>query len=266
MLRTLDRPTGVHESFRSSLSLGPLSWSPPTAIPGRLADPGLLGGQDQTARKPTPLALPLPRDSHKRAEVRPIPVQVCGLLRHDHRHDLHPSLAHRSSDTKIPHCSKEFLVTTEPPSTAVAGVVGTRVIAGEVGYPGKTPGALTPVASKVQLVHRERSPTPHGTPVPAGGQGHLLVDGDEPPRGDDLRGKPPPPPVLRLYSVGVGSPPPRSVSVGTMVEAGDIATRQHLGDESPVPSTLGFSGHDHQPASDRHVTMSYNERGASKTC
>ena len=69
VLRTLDCPTGVHESFRGSLSLGLLSWGPPAAILGRLADPGLLGGQDQTARKPTPLALPLPWDSHKRAEV-----------------------------------------------------------------------------------------------------------------------------------------------------------------------------------------------------
>ena len=198
VLRTLDCPTGVHESFRSSLSLGPPSWGPPAAIPGRVADPGLLGGQDQTARKLTPLALPLLQDSHKRAEVRPLPVQVRGISRHDHRHDLHPSLAHRSSKRKIPHCSKEFLVTTEPPSTAVAGVVGTHVISGKVGSPGKTLDALTPVASEVQLAHRERSPTPPGTPVLAGGQGRFLVDGKEPPpRGRALWGTPP---ELRLYS------------------------------------------------------------------
>ena len=59
--------------------------------------------------------------------------------------------------------------------------------------------------------------------------------------------------ALGRISVGVGSPPLQSVSVGTIVEAGDIATHQHLGDESPVPSTAGFSGHDHQPASDSHV-------------
>ena len=196
MLRILDCPTGVHKSLRSSLSLGPLSWGPPAAIPGQLADPGLLGGQDQTARKLTPIALLLPRDSHKRAEARPLPVQVCGIPWHDHRHDLRPSLAHRSSDTKIPLSSKEFLVTTETPSTS--GDVGTHVIAGEVGSPGKTPDALTPVASEVQLGHRKRSLTSPGTPVPAGGQGHLLVDGKEPPpRGDALRGTPP---ELRLYS------------------------------------------------------------------
>ena len=60
------------------------------------------------------------------------------------------------------------------------------------------------MVSEVQLVHRERSPTPSGTPVPAGGQGHLLVDGEgPPPRGNALRGNPPPPThtqELRLYS------------------------------------------------------------------
>ena len=85
----------------------------------------------------------------------------------------------------------------------VASVVGTHVVVGEAGTPRKTLGALPPVASEDQLVHRDRSPTPPGTLVPAGGQGHLLVDDEEPPaRGDALRGTsppPPPPPELRLY-------------------------------------------------------------------
>ena len=64
---------------------------------------------------------------------------------------------------------------------------------------------------------------------------------------------PRPTPTVGCFSVEVGSPPPRSVSVGTMVEAGDIATHQHLGDESPVPSTTGFPGHNRQPAGDSKV-------------
>ena len=87
----------------------------------------------------------------------------------------------------------------------MAGVIGTHVIVGEAGTSRETPDALPPVASEVQLVHRDRSPTPSGTPVPAGGQGHLLVDGEEPPaRGDALRGTPPPlkkkKKKIRLYS------------------------------------------------------------------
>ena len=53
-----------------------------------------------------------------------------------------------------------------------------------------------------------------------------------------------------------GSPPPKlclysdtsKLGIGTIVEPGDIATHQHLGDESSVPSTSGFSGHGHRPA------------------
>ena len=72
-------------------------------------------------------------------------------------------------------------------------------------------------------------------------------------------GAPPPlpPPELRLYSdasrSGVGSPPPRSISVRTMVKPGDLAPHQHLRDESAVPGASGLSGHDHRPASDSNV-------------
>ena len=79
-----------------------------------------------------------------------------------------------------------------------------HVIVGEAGTPCKALDTLPAVASEVQLVHQERPPTPSGTPVPAGGQGHLVVDGKgPPPRGDALRGTPPPlppPPELCLYS------------------------------------------------------------------
>ena len=73
----------------------------------------------------------------------------------------------------------------------MAGVNGTHVIVGETGTSRKAPDAVPPVASQIQLVHRERPPTSSGTLVPAGGQGHLVVDGEgPPPRGDALRGIP----------------------------------------------------------------------------
>ena len=206
VFRVIDRPASVHKSFRGGLVLGSLSRSPPATIPGRLADPVLLGGQDKATGESTPRTLPLPRHSYKQ-EVRPLPIQVRRIPRHDHRHGISPSVPHRDSNPEIPLLSKEVLIPTEPPGPAVAGVVGTHVIAGEAGSPHKTPDAFTPMASEVQLVHRERSPTPSGTPVPAGGQGHLLVDGEgPPPRGDALRGKKKKKkkkkkaPELRLYS------------------------------------------------------------------
>ena len=133
----------------------------------------------------------------------------------------------------------------------MAGVVGTHVIVGEAGTPREAPDALPPVASEVQLVHREQPPTPSGTLVPASGQGHLVVDGKGMPFG-----APPPPrttPILGRVSVRVGSPPPRSISVGTMVRPGDLTPHQYPGDESSVPGTSDLPGHDHQPVSDSNV-------------
>ena len=67
-------------------------------------------------------------------------------------------------------------------------------------------------------------------------------------------GAPPPPPprtppILGRVSVGVGSPPPRSISVGTMVRPGDLTPHQHPGDESSVPGISDLPGCGHQPAS-----------------
>ena len=202
MFRTVERPTSVPESFRCGFFVGSRSRNPHATVPGRLADLDHLTDQDKTTRQPTPLTLPLPRHSNKHGEVRPLPVQVHWIPLHDRRHSVCPSIPHRGPHTEIPLLGKEIPSPTEPPGPTVEGVVGTHVIVGEAGTPRETPDALPPVASEVQLVHRDRSPTPSGTPVPAGGQGHLLVDGEEPPaRGDALRGNPPPPPTeLRLYS------------------------------------------------------------------
>ena len=51
----------------------------------------------------------------------------------------------------------------------------------------------------------------------------------------------------------MGSPPPRSISVRTMVRPGDLTPYQYPGDESSVPGTSDLPGHDHQPASDSNV-------------
>ena len=45
LLRVINRPTGLHTGVRYSVGLGPLPRSLPPQIPGRLAGPGLLGGQ-----------------------------------------------------------------------------------------------------------------------------------------------------------------------------------------------------------------------------
>ena len=69
LLRTVNRPAGLHESFRNSVSLGPLPRSSTSPISGQLVGPGLLGDQSQAACPRTTLALSLPRHSDKRREV-----------------------------------------------------------------------------------------------------------------------------------------------------------------------------------------------------
>ena len=260
MFRAGDRPASVHRSFRGGLGLGALSRGPPATIPGRLADLFFLGSQDKTSRQPTPHTLPLPRHSDKLGEIRPLPIQVSRIPRHDHRNSVCPSVPHQDPNTEIPLLGKEVSIPTEPPNPTVAGVIGTHVIVGETGTPHEAPDALPPVASQIQLVHRERPPTSSGTPVPAGGQEHLLVDDEEPPpRGDALWGTPTPtptprtPPILGRVAVGVGSPPPRSISVGTMVRPGDLTPHQYSRDESSVPGTSDLPGYGHQPASVNNV-------------
>ena len=170
MFQTVDRPASVHESFRGGFFLGSRSRNPPAMIPGRLSDLVHLRDQDKTTRRPTPLTLPLPQYSDKHREVRPLPVQVHRIPRHDCRHGVCPSIPHRGPHTEIPLLGKEVPSLTKPHGPTVAGVVGTHVIVGEAGTLRETPDALPPVASEVPLVHRDRSPTPSSTPVPAGGQ------------------------------------------------------------------------------------------------
>ena len=221
----------------------------------RLAGPGLFGDHSQAARPRTALALSLPRHSDKRREVRPQPVAVCGVPRYVHRHSGHPSLPHSSAGREIPLDSETVSVTPKPSSSALVGVVGTHVIAGEAGSPRETQGAFNTVAPEVPLVLREGSPPPPGTPVPAGRGGSFLVDGEgPPPRGDALRNTDSgPSPAFGRVPVGVRSSPPRSVSVGDMVEPGELAAHKSARDESPVSSPAIVPGRSRRPSGDSDV-------------
>ena len=114
MLRPLDRPTGVHEGLHGGLFLGSRPGNPPAAIPGRLADIVPLGETDATTYQPTPISLPLARHSHKRGEVRPLPVQVCRISRHGNRHSVCPSVPDRGPNTEVLSLSRKFLALPRP--------------------------------------------------------------------------------------------------------------------------------------------------------
>ena len=96
---------------------------------------------------------------------------------------------------------------------------------------------------------------PPGTPVPAGRGGPLLVDGERPPtRGDTLRNpNSGPPPILVCVPSGLGSSPPRPVSVGSMVTPGELVTHQSPGVEGPVPGTPCVQAPSHRPPGDSDV-------------
>ena len=62
-----------------------------------------------------------------------------------------------------------------------------------------------------------------------------------------------PSPVFGRVSVGVGSSPPRSVSVRGMVEPGELAAHQSAGNEGPVSGSAVIPGHGHRPSGDSDV-------------
>ena len=166
-------------------------------VPGRLAGPSLYRGQSQAARPGPSIPVQLPRGSTQQREVQPQPVTVGGVPRHDHRHSGCPSLPYSTSHRQIHRHGDKIPIASGTPRPALAGGVGTHVIAGEAGPPRKTRNALAPMASEVTLVPGVRPSQPPSTPVPAGRGGPLLVDGEGPPTlGDTLRNADPRPPSI----------------------------------------------------------------------
>ena len=195
----------------------------------------------------------LPKGSTQQREFRPQAVTVGGVSRHDHRHSGCPSLPYTTSHRQVHRHSEKIPRASGSPRPVLAGVVGTHVIVVEAGSLRKTQNALTPMASEVALVPRERPSQPPGTPVPAGRGGPLLVDGEGSlTRGDTLRNpNPGPPPILGCVPSGLGSSPPRLVGVGSMVTPGELVT--HLSPGVPGTGTPCVQAPSHRPPSDSDV-------------
>ena len=210
-------------------------------------------------------------EARARQHVRDL-LSLCnslGVVLNREKSDLNPSqsveylgmtidtVAARAYPT-LPRIDKFIATARKIPSVsgsscpALAGVVGTHVIVGEAGSPRKTQNALTPMASEVALVPREGPSQPPGTPVPAGRGRPLLVDGKGPPtRGDTLwNPNPGPPPILGCVPSGLGSSPPRTIGVGSMVTPGELVTHQSPGVKGPFPGTPCVQASSHRPPSD----------------
>ena len=152
VLWVVDCPTGLHQSLRDSVGLGPRPWGSSSPVPGRLAGPR---GQSQAACPGPSIPVQLPRGSTQQREVRPQPVTIGGVPWHDHRHSGCPSLPYAASHRQVHRHGEEIPSASGSPRPALAGVVGTHVITGKAGSPRKTQNALTPMASEVALVPRE---------------------------------------------------------------------------------------------------------------
>ena len=100
------------------------------------------------------LSLSLPWDSDKR-EVRSRAVAICRVPWDDHRHSCCPGLPHLSAGGEVPFDSGMVLDAVRPSRQALAGVVGTHVIAGETGTSRETSDALATVASEVSVILRD---------------------------------------------------------------------------------------------------------------
>ena len=187
----------------------------------------------------------LRRDSSQQGEVRSRPITVGGVPRHDLRHGGGLGLPDNTSHRQVP-------ATPESPHPALAGVAGTHVIAGEAGPPRTTQDARSPVAPEVAVDPGERPSQPPGTPDPAG-RGEPLMVGCKGPstRGGTLRlTGPSPTPVLGCVPGGLGSAPPRPVSIGGVVPSGELSPHQPARDESPVPHPPVIQKPGHRPPSD----------------
>ena len=94
VFRTVNCSPGLHQGFRSSVSVGTLSRDQTSPLSGRLVGSLLLGAGSQTGRPVASLALSHPRDCDKR-EVGSRALADCEVSRHDHRYrgKVYPSLA-----------------------------------------------------------------------------------------------------------------------------------------------------------------------------
>ena len=246
---------------RGGVFVGSLSRNPPATIPGRLADLVHFTEQDETTCRPTPITLPLARHSNKHGEVRPLTfqsVEYLGMVIDTVSARAFPTKARVQ---KFLSLARKFLAQPSPPARQW------QVLLGHM-------SSLEKLVPRARLRMRslqwhlksnwsiEIDP-PH-LPVPWFRQVDKDISWwmskDQLLEGVPFGSPPPPkkkkkktPPILGRVSVGVGSPPPRSFSVGTMVRPGDLTPHQHPGDESSVPGPSGLPGRGHQSASEGNV-------------
>ena len=120
LLRTVHCPPSLHESVRSSVSVGAHSRNSASPVLGRLAGSGPLGGQGPSARPGTTLVVSRSGDRGQREEVGSRALTLCELSRDDDRHSGGQgfSLESESGETPSPggQLCKDRLPPPPPPA------------------------------------------------------------------------------------------------------------------------------------------------------
>ena len=151
--------------------------------------------------------------------------------------------------------AERFCSMQSPPSSALAGDLGSPGFAGAVGSSRSTSDALLAVASEVPVVPRVRPSLASGGFAGGSETGPVLVDGEgSPVSGGSIRdtcsGSTP---VFGRVFVGLGCSPPRSKRVRGVVRPGEVVAHQSSRNEGPVPGPSGFSRRCSRSPCDRDV-------------
>ena len=115
LLRTVHCPPSLHESVRSSVSVGAHSRNSASPLLGRLAGSSLLGDQGPSARPRPALVLSRSGDRGQRGEVRSRALTFCKLSRNDDRHSGGQGFSLESKSGEIPSPGGQLCKDELPP-------------------------------------------------------------------------------------------------------------------------------------------------------
>ena len=255
LLRTVHCPPSLHESVRSSVSVGAHSRNSASPVLGRLAGSGPLRGQGPSARPGTTLVVSRSGDRGQREEVGSRALTLCELSRDDDRHSGGQGFSLKSESGETPSPGRQLCKDELSPCSAVGGAPRASLVTQEAGSPRSTSVALHAVATEDDLVSRRRSSRSPSRADSGGSRGPVLVDRGvlSSPGGSARDSSFGPSSVHGRLLCGMGSSPARPKGVREVVRRGKAVTHQSSLDEGSLARTAIFSEDSHRPSSDGNV-------------
>ena len=233
LLRTVHCPLSLHESVRSSVSVGVHSRNSASPLLGRLAGSGLLGDQGPSARPRPALVVSRSGDRGQRGEVGSRALTLCELSQDDDRHSGGQGFSLESESGEIPSPGRQLCKDELPPHSAVGGAPRTSLVAREAGSPRSTSVALHAVATEDVLVSRRRSSRSPSRVDSGDSRGPVLVDRGVPssPGGSVRDSSSGPSSVHGRLLCGLGRSPAQPKGVREVVGGGTDVAHQSSRDE-----------------------------------